>query len=152
MSPSGNKGIVSVFARSRESECSGCGSGRGVYKRKQKGGISEQNMSFPGALTEPGFWYGLLFSGREAISCTELRAPPRLGPVDEGFGLCRISLALESEFDAEEFDCGGDGVRVEMETGCNRLVSVEVDGGNGRYRSTVVGSDGVWKVGTGPVP
>jgi len=50
-----------------------------------------------------------------------------------------ISLCLESEFDAEEFDC--------VEGGCTTAVGT----GSGGYRSAVRGSDGVWKV-TGPVP
>ena len=60
-----------------------------------------------------------------------------------------ISLDLESEFDAEEFECGGDGVGVAVGGGCNMVVEeVEMDNG---YCSTVAGSDGVWKI-TGPVP
>ena len=53
-----------------------------------------------------------------------------------------ISLNLESAFDAEEFDCGG------VEGGSNSAAAVT---GSGGYRSTVMGSDGVWGV-TGPVP
>ena len=64
------------------------------------------------------------------------------GPVNEGFGLCMIILCPESEFEAEEFDCGGD-----VEGGCTTVVGT----GSGGYRSAVRGSDGVWKV-TGPVP
>lgn len=86
------------------------------------------------------------------MSCT--------GPVNGRFGLCRTSLDLGSEFDTEELECGGDGVKVEVEVeaeveikaegGCNMVVE-EVEMGNGGYRSTVVGSDGVWKV-IRPVP
>lgn len=64
------------------------------------------------------------------------------GPVNEGFGLCMISLCLESGFDAEEFDCDGD-----VEGGCTTVAGT----GSGGYRSAVRGSDGVWNV-TGPVP
>ena len=68
--------------------------------------------------------------------------PPWPVPPNEGFGLCRISLDLESAFVAEELDCGGDVVEV---------VSAEVETVTGWYRSTVVGSDGVWNV-MRPVP
>ena len=71
------------------------------------------------------------------------KAPARsAGPVNEGFGLCMISLCLESEFDADEFDCGGD-----VEGGCTTVMGTR----SGGYRSVVRGSDGVWNV-TGPVP
>lgn len=53
-----------------------------------------------------------------------------------------MSLDLESGFDAEELDCGGDGVT----TAGKVVVLVEAETANGWYRSTVVGSDGVWKV------
>lgn len=71
-------------------------------------------------------------------------------PPEEGLGLCKISLGLVSKFDAEELDCGGDGVEVEAEGGCNKL-ALEAETDNGWYCSTVVGNDGVWGA-TGPVP
>jgi len=71
-------------------------------------------------------------------------AGPRIssgpGRVKEGFGLCMISLNLESAFDTEESDCGGDAGN-----------TVEAATGSGGCRSVVMGSDGVWKA-TGPVP
>lgn len=78
------------------------------------------------------------------------RVPPRPELLNEGFGLCKTSLELEFGFDVEEFECGGDGVGIEVEGGCSRVVEVPVEAGNGEYRSTVVGSDGLWKV-TRPV-
>lgn len=75
------------------------------------------------------------------FSCAGPRAP-----LKEGLGLCIISLDLESRFDAEEFECGGDGVGVEVEGSCNRLAFAGTGTDNGWYRSTVVGSVGVWKV------
>ena len=51
-------------------------------------------------------------------------------------------MKVEVEMEAE--------VEVKAEGGCNMVVE-EVEMGNGGYRSTVVGSDGVWKV-IRPVP
>ena len=64
------------------------------------------------------------------------------GPVNEGFGLCMMSLCLEPGFDAEESDCGGDAGG-----GCTTVAGT----GSGGYCSVARGSDGVWNV-TGPVP
>ena len=53
-------------------------------------------------------------------------------------------------FDAEGFECGGDGTKLGAGGG-NRLVLVGAETVSGWFCSTVVGSVGVWKV-TGPVP
>ena len=63
--------------------------------------------------------------------------------------MCKISL-LEFEFEAEELECGNEGVELGVREGCDRMGSAEAEVVNVWYRSTEVGSDGVWKV-RGPV-
>lgn len=59
---------------------------------------------------------------------------------------------LDSEFVAEEFECGDDGIELRVEKGCDKLGSPEAEV-EVWPRSLVTGSDGVWKVigrGTSP--
>lgn len=61
-----------------------------------------------------------------------------------------MSLDRESVFDTEELECGGDGVELKVEVGCNKLGSGVAEASDVCCRPVTVGSDGVWKI-TGPV-
>ena len=48
-----------------------------------------------------------------------------------GLGLCKMSLDLESAFDAVESECGGDAAGVAPAGGCNKLGLEEAVTDNG---------------------
>lgn len=91
-----------------------------------------------------------MFSDAARTSCNEPWGPSRPELPKEGVGLCKMSLDRESVFDTEELECGGDGVEIKVEVGCNNLWSGVAEASDVGCRSMTVGSEGVWKS-TGPV-